>query len=129
MSKSLSTFCAASLENVSSVSGLHSLSEAVLFLSLTLFGLVSSKHFIYLLEDWIRKRFSGQTTLTDAANKPKLRFYTMTSYIIHDKAPFCQELFEIFSLFLKFLSFFIAKAGSLPFFYIFYMITAVFSKS
>ena len=57
MSKSLSTFCAASLENVSSVSGLHSLSEAVLFLSLTLFGLVSSKHFIYLLEDWIRKRF------------------------------------------------------------------------
>ena len=57
MSKSLSTFCAASLENVSSVSGLHSLSEAVLFLSLTLFGLVSSKHFFYLLDNWIRKRF------------------------------------------------------------------------
>ena len=71
MSKSLSTFCAASLENVSSVSGLHSLSEAVLLLSLTLFGLISSKHFIYLLEDWIRKRFSGQTTLTDAARKAK----------------------------------------------------------
>ena len=49
MSKSLSTFCAASLENVSSVSGLHSLSEAVLFLSLALLRLISSKHLSYLL--------------------------------------------------------------------------------
>ena len=42
--KSLSAFCTSSLQNVSAVCSLHSFSETVLFLSLTLFGLVSSEH-------------------------------------------------------------------------------------
>ena len=44
VSQSLSALCTTSLENVSAVSGLHSLSETVLLLSLTLFRLISSKH-------------------------------------------------------------------------------------
>jgi len=39
-----SAFCTSSLQYVSSVCSSHSLSEAVLFLSLTLFRLVSSEH-------------------------------------------------------------------------------------
>ena len=42
--QSLSALCTSSLEDVSSVAGLHSLSEAMLFLSLALFGLIRSKH-------------------------------------------------------------------------------------
>ena len=42
--QSLSALCASSLEYVSAISSLHSLSEAVLLLSLTLFRLVSSEH-------------------------------------------------------------------------------------
>ncbi len=42
--QSLSAFCTSSLENVSAVCSSHSLSETVLLLSLTLFGLVSSEH-------------------------------------------------------------------------------------
>ena len=42
--QSLSAFCTSSLEDVSSVGCLHSLSEAMLFLSLALFGLIRSKH-------------------------------------------------------------------------------------
>ena len=42
--KSLSAFCTSSLQNVSAVRSSHSFSETVLFLSLTLFGLVSSEH-------------------------------------------------------------------------------------
>ena len=42
--ESLSSLCTSSLENVSSVSGLHSLAETVLFLALELLGLVSTKH-------------------------------------------------------------------------------------
>ena len=49
MGESLSTLCAASLQNVSSVRSLHSLSEAVLLFSLTLFRLVSSEHLLHLL--------------------------------------------------------------------------------
>ena len=51
--QSLSAFCASSLENVSAVRSLHSLSEAMLLLSLTLFGLVCSEHFQHLLEFFI----------------------------------------------------------------------------
>ena len=47
--QSLSALCASSLEYVSAISSLHSLSEAVLLLSLTLFRLVSSKHRLHLL--------------------------------------------------------------------------------
>jgi hypothetical protein len=42
--QSLSALCTSSLENVATVSGLHSLSEAMLLLSLTLLRLVSSEH-------------------------------------------------------------------------------------
>ena len=42
--ESLSALCASSLEYVSAISSLHSLSEAVLLFSLTLFRLVSSEH-------------------------------------------------------------------------------------
>jgi len=47
--QSLSALCASSFEYVSAISSLHSLSEAVLLLSLTLFRLVSSKHRLHLL--------------------------------------------------------------------------------
>ena len=47
--QSLSALCTSSLEDVSSVSGSHSLSEAMLFLSLALFGLIRSKHLYNLL--------------------------------------------------------------------------------
>ncbi len=50
VSKSLSALCTSSLENSSAVCSLHSLSEAMLLFSLTLFGLVSSEHFLHLLE-------------------------------------------------------------------------------
>ena len=58
--QSFSALCASSLEYVSSVSGFHSLSEAVLLFSLTFLGLVSSKHRLHLL--WIESeafRFSA----------------------------------------------------------------------
>ena len=42
--QSLSALSAATLENVATVSGLHSLSEAMLLLSLTLLRLVGSEH-------------------------------------------------------------------------------------
>ena len=48
--QSFSAFCTSSLEYVSSVGSSHSLSETVLFLSLTLLRLVSSKHFVHLLK-------------------------------------------------------------------------------
>ena len=44
--QSFSAFSASSLQYVSAVSSSHSLSEAVLFLSLTLFGLISSEHLL-----------------------------------------------------------------------------------
>ena len=44
--ESCSAFSAASLENLSAVGSSHSLSEAVFFFSLTLFGLVSSEHLV-----------------------------------------------------------------------------------
>ena len=49
MSQSLSALCTSSLENVSAVSGLHSLAEAMLLFSLTLLRLVGSEHFCFLL--------------------------------------------------------------------------------
>ena len=48
--QSLSALCASSLEDVSAVGSLHSLAEAVLFLSLTLLRLVSSEHDWHLLK-------------------------------------------------------------------------------
>ena len=71
ISQSFSAFCASSLQYVSAVCGSHSLSEAVLLLSLTLFGLIGSKHFVHLLNlvfksrnarypEFIRKRVALQ---------------------------------------------------------------------
>ena len=45
--KSRSAFCASSFQNLTSVCSAHSLSETMLFLSLTLFRLIRSKHFSY----------------------------------------------------------------------------------
>ena len=47
--QSFSALCASSLEYVSAVSSFHSLSEAMLLFSLTLFRLVSSEHRMHLL--------------------------------------------------------------------------------
>ena len=47
--ESLSALCTSSLENVSAVCSLHSLTEAMLFLSLTLLRLIGSEHFSFLL--------------------------------------------------------------------------------
>ena len=47
--QSLSAFRASSLKNISAVCSLHSLSEAMLLLSLELLGLVSSEHYLHLL--------------------------------------------------------------------------------
>ena len=47
--QSFSALCASSLEDVSTVGSSHSLSEAVLFFSLTLFGLIGSEHELHLL--------------------------------------------------------------------------------
>ena len=44
--QSFSALGASSLQDVSAVSGSHSLSEAVLLFSLTLFGLISSEHLL-----------------------------------------------------------------------------------
>jgi hypothetical protein len=46
--KSFSSFCASSLQDLSSVCGFHTLTEAVLLFPLTLFGLIGSKHIGHL---------------------------------------------------------------------------------
>ena len=54
--QSFSALRASSLENVTAVCGLHSLSEAMLLFSLTLFRLIGSEHFLHLLALFVRKR-------------------------------------------------------------------------
>ena len=61
--QSLSALCTSSLENVATIRGLHSLSEAMLLLSLTLLRLVSSEHNrFYLLQDLLSGRNSAGLT-------------------------------------------------------------------
>ena len=60
--QSLSALCTSSLENIATVSGLHSFSEAMLLLSLTLLRLVGSEHFGYLLQDLLSGRNSAGLT-------------------------------------------------------------------
>ena len=48
--QSFSALCTSSLEYLSAISSSHSLSEAMLFLSLTFLGLVSSEHCLHLLD-------------------------------------------------------------------------------
>ena len=55
--QSLSALGTSSLENFATIRGLHSLSEAMLLLSLTLLRLVGSEHFGYLLQDLLSGRF------------------------------------------------------------------------
>ena len=100
MGQSLSALSAASLQNGSSVRSLHSLSEAVLLFSLTLFRLVSSEHLLHLLKVLIGSvgRFAPCEPNGYLAI---LRFYTMTFHIIHDEYAFCQVFFEIFLEFFK----------------------------
>ena len=80
--QSFSAFCTSSLEYVSSVGGSHSFSETVLFLSLTLLRLISSKHFVHLLsvvcipDHEISGILSGSVLLFS-----RITLYTMTSYI------------------------------------------------
>ena len=98
--QSLSALCTTSLQNVSAVSSLHSLSETVLLLSLTLFRLISSKHVWHLLADSYRKRI---------VHSRHFRFYTMTSYIINTKCLNCQVFFENFKRFFVFFSSYISS--------------------
>ena len=50
ISQSFSAFCASSLKNVSAVSSSHSLSETVLFFSLSFLRLICSEHYCHLLD-------------------------------------------------------------------------------
>ena len=49
--QSFSALCASSLEYISAVSSLHSLSEAMLLFSLALLRLISSEHRLHLLQN------------------------------------------------------------------------------
>ena len=92
VSESLSAFRTSSLENVSAVSSSHSLSETVLLLSLTLFGLVSSEH--------------GGTSLIfgigSVSDSTQWTLFTVTSFIIYTNRLRCQEFFSFYIKFLHF---------------------------
>ena len=98
--KTLSAFCASSLEYVSAVSSSHSLSEAMLFLSLTLFGLVSSKHFLHLL---IVVCNPGSRDIRNSSGSVSLysqiTLYTMTSYIKPYFTSFVKRFFKFLWIF------------------------------
>ena len=91
--QSLSALCTSSLKNCSSVCRSHSLSEAMLLFSLTLFGLISSEH--YSAPPWVveSEAFSSGRPIFCRNSTDYLRLYTMTSCIIHDKVGFCQVFF------------------------------------
>ena len=91
--QSLSALCTSSLENVSAVSSLHSLTEAMLLFSLTLLRLVGSEHFCFLLVRWsLRKRDSrGCISLLYNDNL----YYIQTNVL-------CQVFYEIFTAFFSF---------------------------
>ena len=88
MGHSLSALCTSSLEYVSAVSSLHSLSEAMLLLSLTLFRLISSEHPFAPPLDMI-----GSVSPFQAWNT---LFHTMTRYIITDDTRFVKTFFDFF---------------------------------
>ena len=105
--QSLSALCASSLEYVSTISSLHSFSEAVLLLSLTLFRLVSSEHRLHLL--WInRKRFT-LSSLEYAFLHNDTTYYNRFF-------PFCQGFFE-------------NNSKYFPFFYFIYYLTSDMTPS
>ena len=87
----LSALCASSLENLSSVSGLHSLAETVLHLSLAFLRLVSSEHSF----DTSLRLFTGLRTEAFLGKFPRSAgIYKMTPNIIHNKIGVCQVFFE-----------------------------------
>ena len=97
--QSFSALCASSLEDVSTVGSSHSLSEAVLFFSLTLFGLVSSKHSLHLLKfvlipDYEISGIVSGSVLLYSHNT----LYTMTTYIKTHFFPFVKSFFIFFYL-------------------------------
>ena len=83
--QSFSALGASSLQDISAVSGFHSLSEAVLLFSLTLFRLISSKHFGCTSFNLNRKRFAFQLNHTLLHND--ILYYTRSF-------PFCQVFFK-----------------------------------
>ena len=107
--KTLSAFCASSLEYVSAVSSSHSLSEAVLLLSLSLLGLVCSEHFLHLLD--IRYYSAPQSgsnvgSVTVPFLPPMATLFTMTSYIIPDSYWFVKCFLNFSSFITRFMRFF-----------------------
>ena len=98
--QSLSALCTSSLEYVSTVSGSHSLSEAMLSFSLALFGLIRSKHLYNLLivSKYYFLKLIRVRRCSPLAAMPHFRFYTMTKYIIYYSGGVCQEFFEFFSI-------------------------------
>ena len=86
--QSFSALRASSLEYVSAVSSLHSLSEAMLLLSLTLFRLISSEHPFAPPLDMI-----GSVSPFQAWNT---LFHTMTRYIIPYRLHFVKTFFDFF---------------------------------
>ena len=100
--QSFSALSASSLEDISAVGSCHSLSEAVLFFSLTLFGLIGSEHDLHLLNFVFIPDCEMVRNDPEAfAFQPKIRFYTMTSYIKPQNTRFVKNFFSFF------LSFFI----------------------
>lgn len=94
---------ASSLEDVSAVGSSHSLSEAVLFFSLTLFGLIGSEHDLHLLKFvFIPDNEMVRNDPEAFAFQPKIRFYTMTSYIKPYFSRFVKNFFRFFRVFLFF---------------------------
>ena len=101
--QSFSALCASSLEDVSAIGSCHSLSEAVLFFSLTLFGLIGSEHDLHLLSFvFIPDSEMVRNDPEAFAFQPKIRFYTMTSYIKPQIHRFVKNFFSFFSSFFIF---------------------------
>ena len=83
VSQSLSALCTASLQNGSAVGSLHSLSEAMLLFSLSLFRLVSSEHYLHLLNS-LSEACCFNVAFTLLHNDTQ--YYTLSFFI-------CQEIF------------------------------------
>ena len=92
--QSFSALCTSSLEYVSSIGGCHSFSETVLFLSLTLFRLISSKHFVHLLNLVLIPDHEISGILSGSVLPfSRITLYTMTSYIKPQKSSFVKGFF------------------------------------
>ena len=95
--QSFSALCASSLQYVSAVSSSHSFSEAVLFLSLTLFRLISSKHCLHLLKFVLIPDHEISGITPEACCLLSINtLYTMTSYIKPQKSSFVKRFFRFF---------------------------------